>query len=200
MANLVPQTSDEWMRAMERRMTAQERRLNSNNPLQQRVQRYAARLNADFLTANNTLYNVGYNFGLSYLHRNDGLFTYGDLGGGRIGVGVTSPGLYAVECSLQWAISPNASSGVRKLYLLRPGQLVGDYNDEVAGAPAGQAQVSRVSGIFNLAAGQGVAVYAKQNSGANLSILTMVGAGNAGDPAALSTFVMYPIGASTWEV
>lgn len=198
MANLLPQSGNQWMRWIERRLSTQESRRASPTLAETVVtQRYAARMNGDFLTANNTLYNVGYNFGLPYLHKNDGMFTYGDLGGGRIGVGVTVAGLYQVECSLQWAIAPNASSGVRKLYLLRPGQLVGDYNDEAAGAPAGQAQVSRVSGLFNLAAGEGVAVYAKQNSGTPLSILTMVGAGNAGDPAALSTFVMWPVGASS---
>lgn len=203
MGTLIPQTRDEWMRWIERRVTAQERRTNSNpsavDPLQTNTQRWAGRLNADFSAGNNVLYNVGFNVTLPWLHRNDGLFTYRDLGGGRIGVAVSRPGLYYVQCSLQWA-GAGANSGSRKLYLLRGGQLVGDFNDERGGAPAGMGLVNHVTGIFNLAAGEGVAVYAKQNSGGVASGLTMVGAGTAGDPASLSTFVMYPIGASTWEV
>lgn len=204
MGTLIPQTRDEWMRWIERRVTAQERRTNSNpsavDPLQIRASRYLARLNAAFVSSPNVLYNIGLNAtSPTPQHFDpDGLFTYQQVvPGGQYGVVVSRPGLYAVTLAVQWDGIATNTNGTRQIYIHRHTDDIAMFSDEATGAAIGYGTQNNVSGVMALQAGQGVVIKVRNTSNQNMTVVKGPSA-NPLAPLSGTTLSIAPIGAYDW--
>lgn len=203
MANLVPQTNNEWMRWIEARLRIQERRVSASppvpDPLQSRTPRYLARLAANFSATSGTMYNIGFNTPLATPQHfdPDGLFTYQQVViGGDFGIVVSESGLYRFQCRVQQGGGTVAQT--RKLYMFRHTDTLSMYSSEDAPSPTGASGiVSAVSGVVALQAGEGIVLKYRQTTGAVVPVVA-IGSVATTDPYAPSTLSIAPIGAYDW--
>lgn len=202
MANLIPQSGNQWMRWIERRLSGLEARRpppQISNPLEFKTPRYNAALSGNFNATTSVLYNIGFNVNrTSPQHFDpDGLFTYKQVvPGGEFGIVVSQPGLYFVSCRVQQG--GGTVAGGRKVFLHRHTDVSSAYSSEEApSATPANGVVSQVSGIIALQANEGVVVKYRQNSGGVIPVVAAAAA-SATDPYAASTLVIVPIGAYNW--
>lgn len=197
MTQYLPQDIGQWMRAMERRTQALERRRIPSDawvqsPYVKNTPRFRARLSGNAAITQGTVTEIGYSslYAAPYADGWEEFMTHGIVGA-QYRYTILQPALYWVRADLQWS---NANLGSAKLNMVLGANGAPSETSWDTGASDNQAFRNRIETFFPLNAGDYIRFVA-QTIVTNRTVLAGASTLTGGNGHADSTLTIMPVAA-----